>query len=625
MAGWITIIGDTPDLHSQINQFQITFNVDKVPKLRTETHTHSKLFTTIAWSWHRSLVPDLYITQSEKGFTLVMCGVITDLGRFGPILNDQESTAARVLDLWAEHRDQLIEELNGSFSCLFYDTKKNETTLFTDRYASRSIWYIRENGVWTIGNFPSAIAAMMKKSPKLNPGGLWSLFHAGRHVGNQGIYADMRCMMAGETVSLLADGQKQVTHWKQRRYIPEKNASVREWGGRIAQGLVNASQRYKKVSPNPYIFLSGGLDSRLAAAAYGTPLKAVTLCNNPNAESRIASYTAKTIGIDHQVIVRSPYWYLDTLDASALISAGIFFTHHTHFTIPVMDIAAKEPDAVFTMGSLLENFNKHYFSTPAAENLVYDPQNSLKILPLCISYLVEDQNRWGVHFRDEIKAHLKKSYQETLQHYAQSLSDVSQDPADSVDTFMRWAEVGIWPAYNMITGIWPLAGERNIIFDNEVYELGLIIPSQYRGAGILHRWTLQQLDKRLPFIPNANTFLPPAFPESLHHLAKKIRPLFGNIRRRAVASRSKNQPVLKTSGSWVLMHQLCRQDARYIEKIEEIINDKDIFPEEIFDNDQIEQTWQDYLAGNVSRSYEIQALLSFGSLHKLIPCDGLDL
>ena len=56
------------------------------------------------------------------------------------------------------------------------------------------------------------------------------------------------------------------------------------------------------VTSEPYLFLSGGLDSRIAAAAYGEPLKTVTLYSKPNMETKLAYLTSKILGLEHKSI-----------------------------------------------------------------------------------------------------------------------------------------------------------------------------------------------------------------------------------------------------------------------------------------------------------------------------------
>lgn len=624
MGGWITEIGVASDFDERLARFEKTFNVNGVPSLRVETHIHTNHARTIMWAWNRFRVPDVYVKETEGGVAIVLCGVITDLGHFGPLPNNQESTASLVLRLWLEHRDNLIKELNGSFNCLFYDPNKDEATLYTDRFASRSVRFTKENDMWIVGNFPSAIAAIKKNKPKIDPVGLWSLFHAGRHVGKHCLYYNTHCLLAGEKAILSTASEAIVSKWRQRRYIPDRSVKTRDWGARIAKALQESSQRYKRVCAGPYIFLSGGLDSRIAAAAFGEPLKSVNLSTSPNAETRIASIVSKVVGIEHETIIRSPYWYLNTLDAAALISAGNFLTCHTHFIVPASGIASQNSDAEFFLGDLLENFNKHYFSMPDGNSLTYNPQKMTEMLHSWVPYSIRNTNRLGVHFREEVRKNIEKIYRDALEDYAKSLVDVSEDDADRLDTFLRWADVSVTPTYNMITCIWPIAGERNIFFDNEVNEISLKIPSLIRGAGLLHKWTLHHLNRILTLIPDANTFLPPVFPNSIGIFAKKIRPTIGRIRRCAV-HKPKSKPVLKTSGSWLLMHEMYRKDSRYRKRIENLIIDENVFPSEIFDLEQIRNTWNEYLAGNTSLHFEVEALLSFGNLHRMVVCNGIEI
>ena len=130
--------------------------------------------------------------------------------------------------------------------------------------------------------------------------------------------------------------------------------------------------------------------------------------------------------------------------------------------------------------------------------------------------------------------------------------------------------------------------------------------------------------KILTLIPDANTFLPPFFPNSIGSFIEKARPTLGRIKR-GIVPNPKNKPYLKTSGSWVLMQEMYRKDSQYRRKIEEVINSNNIFPDDIFDTPQIKKTWEEYLAGNTNLHFEIDALLSFGTLNTLLPCSGIEL
>lgn len=623
MGGWITLFGDISDFDHRLRKFRETFTVEGVPNLRVEVYEDSPEMKTFCWAWNIHKVPDVFV-EKQGDSLLILCGVITNLGQFGPPSPTQHQTAKHILELWLKHGEKVIEELNGSFSCLFFNQKTKQVSIFTDRFASRSVWMVEERRTWIIGNFPSAVASVQRNKPKIDPVGLWSLFHTSRHLGGHGLYHNIHTLLAGQRAVLAPGHKASITRWWERKYQPENHSSPVEWGQNLAEALITSARRYKKVSKSPYLFLSGGIDSRIVAAAFKRPLKTLTLCSAPNTESRIASLVSKTIGLEHQTIVRSPNWYLDTMEASALISSGNYLTSHAHFIIPAKDISAQYPNASFFLGDFLESLNKHYFHVPKDNNFYFSPKWVPYLLRTCVPFIAKNFAWPAQIFKEHIAEHLQKYWIDVVQDTAQKVLDVSEDDHDRFDTYLRWIDVSVTYTYNMITCLWPFAGERNLFFDNDLNELSLKIPAELRGAGILHKWILYNFDRKLLLIPDANDFLPPFFPNSSKELVKKIRPIVGKLRRKLHQLKG-SEPVLRTSGSWLLLHEMYRKDPRYKELIENIFTDKTVFPSEIFNLEHIKKIWEKYLAGNINLHFEIEALLSFGTLHKLIPFNGINL
>ena len=170
--------------------------------------------------------------------------------------------------------------------------------------------------------------------------------------------------------------------------------------------------------------------------------------------------------------------------------------------------------------------------------------------------------------------------------------------------------------------LWPFACERNLFFDNELNELSLNIPANLRGKGILHPWTLWHLNKMLLLIPETNYFLPPFVPKVLQDISKRIRPKFGRLRRR-LYSKISSGPTLVTSSGWPLFYELYRKDRCYRNIIEQYLNDEEAFPKEIFNHVEIKKIWEEFLSANNDLLFEIYALISFGALHRIIPCNGI--
>ncbi|MEI6614658.1 MAG: asparagine synthase-related protein, partial [Chrysiogenales bacterium] len=466
MGGWVAFVGQVDDFQARVDRFRKVFSVENVPALKTEVIEISRSFRVLLWAWNKHHIPDVYVQKNEKGDALILCGVITGTGSFCNFDPDQEITSRNILERWSSANDFPIEQLNGSFSCFFFNSRKNEVVSFVDRFASRSVWTYKENNIWIAGNFPTAIAACLKETPKIDLAGLWSLLHYGRHIGKHGIFEAMHCLLAGQKALLSPDKELMVSNWWERRYRPEKGVSAKNWGKRIAAGLRVSAERYKKVSPNPRLYLSGGLDSRIAAAAFGKPMKTVTLCTQPNAETKNAARIARTLGLTHKIIFRSPYWYLDSMDAASLISSGNYLNHNTHFIVPTIDMADSDPEETFFLGDLLENFNKHYFNIPKGKKLSFNPETIEEDLYQMIPSTVKDRNRWGIHLNPKTKNKARKSFSIALREYSKYTASVSDSPGDQFDSLLRWADVSTTYTYNMLTCLWPFACERNLCFDN---------------------------------------------------------------------------------------------------------------------------------------------------------------
>ena len=620
MGGWVILFGSKDGLKSRIERFKGTFEIQDFTKLYLQVVVHTEEFVSLCWSWREGEIPDVSIFKNTEKDCLLLCGAITEvntLGQNGVLISNSD-----IMKLWKQHGESLISHLNGSWSFLFFDHKRENVSIFVDRFASRSVWVSRDNGVWIIGNFPSSIATLRENPTNLDGASLFSLFHSTRHIPGRGLYKEIFPLSAGEKITLERNGQYQLSKWWRREYQPACGVSNKEWGHRLASALRRSAENMKKTTSDPHLFLSGGLDSRIAAAATGRPLKAITLCNLPNMETKCATLVAKAIDIEHQVIIRSPYWYLDSLNAAALISSGNNLYTHAHFINPVMEIGRHSKSSCFLLGDLLENLNKHYFAVQPKTCFRFSESEVISFLRNNVPGVNKNPPRLLNLFQEGIRKRLIQNWEDAVRESAKLVMDVSDDDGDKADTYLRWFDVSVTYTFNMISCIWPFAGERNIFLDNELNDLLLKIPSEIRGKGVIHPWILWNLNKLLLLIPNANNFLPVFAPKILQELAREIRPKMGLLRR-GILSKFKSGPLKETSGSWPLTFDLYRKDKRYSNRIDILLRDEAAFPEEIFDLNEIKNTWESFIVGDTERILEINALITFGSLNQQIPAHGI--
>lgn len=624
MGGWIIVQGNNENFKEQLYNFKRIFSVSGVPPLHIETKSYNNLLNVVLWSWSKPPIPDIHISCSkDKANLIVLHGAITGLGRFSKTKADKSQIGSIIVELWNRHGQELIPELNGSFSCAFINLQNQAITLITDRFASRPIWFSREGKIWYAGNSPAAIAVFFKSRPHLDAAGIWSFFATTRHVGSHGIYHGIQNLSAGEVAELKPSCCCKTVKWKRLKFTPRHEISAREWGKLIAGALQKSAKRLIQVTSDPHIFLSAGMDSRIAAATLKGELNAWTLASTHNIATSIVRRVAARLNINHKIIIRSPYWYLDTFEAAALVGGGNYLINHAHFTAPIQQIKESNPRAAILLGDMLENFNKHYFHQTGINGPSFIPKEIPDIFHNLYSYSHKNPSSLKSLFRPNIYEQIYKKWREVLIDISETIVEVSKEPEDCLDTLFRWNNCSYCPTYMMFECIWPLAEERNLMFDNDMADLHLSIPANIKGAGVLHLWTLWYLNKSLVILPEENSWLPPFAPKSWQNMAKKARPFLGRSMRK-ISSIFQKKTSLKTTGMWQLLHETYQIDKKYSRFIENCLFDKDALPPDIFNQEEIKTCWQEFLMGNSKRYPEIDTLISFGLLHKKISTSGLN-
>jgi hypothetical protein len=627
MGGWVTFLGRIEDLAERVERFRATFTVQGMTGPHIEVAGSAEEgYASVLWAWRHETLPDLAFVREDAGRrALLLSGVVTDMGAAGAAPTDEPEAARAVLDLLVEQGEEGIGALNGSFSLALFDPRRERATFVADRFASRSVWYARDRDVWIAGNIPSAVAAMMREAPTIDPASLWSLFTLGRHAGHDSLYDGVRSLPAGGRVVLRYGGGEERDFWRERLYEPDYNVKLDGWGWEaiIGDALRASAKRYARPGRNRYLYLSAGVGARISAAAMGSPLTALTLTYAPNAETRIAERVARELSIEHRLLMRTPHEYIDTLKAATLVGSGNHLNYHAHFITPSFEVALDDDGAEFYTGDCLENFGGHYFSPCPRKALPTRPEDVPAFFARYAPHAIARPERRGLLFRKPLREALRERYDEALVAFARRYSEVSENPADWMDTLLEGADPSLLPTFNMVTTLWPLVRERNLAFDNEVEGVALRIPPRLRDRGILRTRGLYNLAWRLVLIPDARTFLPPAAPRWMKRLALASRPYAGRLRRTFMRGGNPRVPFLTTSGSGLIVHELHRKDRRHRSLIERVISDPRALPPEIFDLAEVRATVDAFLAGDTSLLPEVEALITFGCLNRFLPTSGL--
>ena len=222
-------------------------------------------------------------------------------------------------------------------------------------------------------------------SPSYDLAGLGAfLLYGGPILPTRSLYKGVNGIPSGSIVRFDSKGGYVTHRWYQFKHCEEAGLSISEWSELVGSRLLHATARIGRHCKKPAVFFSGGVDSRLTAAAMkssGINPLLVTLCDSQNLEVRVAQLASKALGLDHTVIIRDRYWYLRALPSAIYETGGNYVWRHGHFSAAAAKVHKTHGADVFLLGDFCEAFSKLCCSLEREEKSISGiPKRSPKYL-----------------------------------------------------------------------------------------------------------------------------------------------------------------------------------------------------------------------------------------------------
>jgi hypothetical protein len=613
MNGFIVLGKKTEGLRVELNRIAPVMANDRCHQsLLSENET---LLT-----WGKPEGDICWAVRGKESF-LVLSGYLLEIQGESEFSSQTEAAEAllRMLDGASSHTaiGQLLKRLYGSFGIFYRNTVLDETICISDRVASRPLWRKWNDPGWVVSSHPVAIA-MSGRTLSFDPAVLCAfLLYGGSIEPTHSLFADVRAVPPGTIMRLNRKGSVEEYRWYQFRHQPDHQRSVGNWVDLAVERLVRAASRLVRGSRKPTIFFSGGVDSRLTAAALkaagGDPLL-VTLGDGRNLEVRVASMAAKALGLRHKVILRDKHWYFRTLQRAVYETGASYEFTHGHFSEAASRVSEEFGSDIFLLGDLCEAFSKLFCSANGVGGRLWTPEEFVGAFDSLRLPLYRPADRAGTLslLQADVRTDVEEAVRRKIMERYQQVSAVSSDPLIVGDYFLRWESAPTLPTFYMFLDLRATAAERNIMFDPDVYELLQWLPSSLRhsknfGARLIHR--LQPL---AAWMPNSNTILPLCLPPEAHRLSRRVRPFLGKLRRKLIGDSR------QTTDSWPNHAFLYVTDPTWRKSFENVLADGDLFDYELFDRDAIRHCWQAFVDGEHRRVADVQKLLQLGLTTRLL-------
>lgn len=560
----------------------------------------------------------MHLSVRERS-ALVLHGYVADARGFRGSQDGPRDCASlhEVVDGFDLDRDDelldWLRTLRGSFALVRIDLENDTMLAVTDRLATRPIWWRHApDGSVTVGSHALEVAEAAGVRD-IDTGALASFLLFETQLDPEtSMLAGVRSQPEASLTLVRRGAEPHVRRWFRAEHTPETGRSTGEWVTLTKQALTTAAARIGQVTHKPTLFMSGGLDSRIAAAALraaDVDVALLSLCDSPNTETRVASAAAKALGFPHTIRTRDSNYYLRAMERSVESANGSHLWIHSHFGEALEATREQTGAAVGILGDFCEAFSKLCFRMPSSGTLgdVDSFVEHLERLPLP-NYAPKDAQRTIALLHEDVRQQAYDQLIERTRARAEKSLAFSPEPEACGDHFFRWQRVSCHATFQMFYDVRMAAGERNVMFDQDVHDLLLRMPAKVRDRARIGARVVGRLHKAVARVPDANSLLPPRMPRFLHTLSKRARPVLGKIKRRLLSD------TYRTTASWPHIPLLMQRDPTWRQRIEELLFDECVRESGLFDERQLASCWTSFQEGDLTRYSDVEKLLSVATL-----------
>lgn len=245
------------------------------------------------------LAPDHAHAQDRDGVAVLFDGYLTDIvGRH----QAGRPPASVVLDAYRANGPDCVRDLRGSFTVLVTDPRTEQAFVLTDRSATRPLFH-RTNADGSLQVAPEVgpLVQSGAASDPVDPVALCEFLLFGSYFADRTLFPPIRKVPASTVTSISRDGQSVSRYWR-IAFTPDpasrqENELIDEYDALLRQSVT----RRMRCCPEPMLFLSGGIDSRLMLGSLlreGYRLPVATYGTDHGDDRSCAASLARKFGLE---------------------------------------------------------------------------------------------------------------------------------------------------------------------------------------------------------------------------------------------------------------------------------------------------------------------------------------
>jgi asparagine synthetase B (glutamine-hydrolysing) len=431
----------------------------------------------------------------------------------GHLTQPAAAIAQSALQLYRDRGPAFVEQLQGCFAVVLWDSRRQRLLLATDPVGTRPLYYATTQQHAFFASNATALLAEPDVPRRVNMQTLCEYVALGFPLHDRTLLADVHLVPPGSIVTI-ERGRTTICRYRRIRYgasvsqTPNLNRCAEQMSERFLTVV-----REQTAQPGCYALpLSGGLDSRCIAAALhrcGRQVQTLTIGSDGAADLTLADIVAKRLGFAHHA------WTVSSQDFLAWVEEGVRLTDGTlgAFDTHILFVARRLPadiqavlDGVASCDGLYSRFEV------AAER--FAPQSIARRLPrhLFIDPIVDPAQAapaspplFAQHHRPVVAGHLAASLSQ-IRDDAQDAGPSVFDRFDCMDLTQRIRRFNL-VGFLLLRAYCPTLQP---FFHPDVFSLVPQCPPQWRvREKPIQRNLLHRLAPQLDDVPWERTQLPP--------------------------------------------------------------------------------------------------------------------
>lgn len=257
-----------------------------------------------------------------------------------------------VLAAYLAHGAKFVSGLNGLFSGILIDARRERAFLFNDRYAAERLYYHERDGVVYVASEAKALLAVLPDLRSFSDEGVAEFLAFGSTRENRTLFRGVSLVPGGSLWSLVGPGTiKQDRYFSPAEWESQAPLSDEEFGVNFAETFERVLPRYLHTDSSLGISITGGLDTRMIMACLPRERSRLTCYTYGGLEGdtldiRLGAQVAAACGIPHETLRIRPDFLRDfdrhlekTVHATDGC-AGVLETHEIYLSVLARQISA---------------------------------------------------------------------------------------------------------------------------------------------------------------------------------------------------------------------------------------------------------------------------------------------